>query len=307
MKIIRPPTMVGDLAVVYAAVQHPPQWYVATADGILIFGPFSSFEEAVETCCATIAAGSDGPAIAPPAPAGPSDSGMRFRNALDYESDRGCALAAAAYLDYKLQILLLANFIEDEAAEGFIGVNGPIGAFSARITAAYLLGLIPQKAFRDLNLIRRIRNVFGHHIGLKGFEDQEIADRCRELYYSFSNPSTSRARFTNAVAGILAVLDALIVMAQRPKQMGDASPPDVKQRHEPSKRIVESVMSPQEEEMINRLGLDKDYNLLDLLDLAGKHGIFDGQPTPENAEILDLLTRLAHRKAREDLGGSEPA
>jgi len=53
--------------------------------------------------------------------------------------------------------------------------------------------------------------------------------------------------------------------------------------------------------MINRLGLDKDYSLLDLLDLAGKHGIFDGQPTPENAEILDLLTRLAHRKAREDL------
>jgi hypothetical protein len=26
-----------------------PQWYVATADGILIFGPFSSVKEAVET------------------------------------------------------------------------------------------------------------------------------------------------------------------------------------------------------------------------------------------------------------------
>ena len=50
MKMIGPATMVGDLAVVYAAVQHPPQWYVATADEMLIFGPFSSFEEAVETC-----------------------------------------------------------------------------------------------------------------------------------------------------------------------------------------------------------------------------------------------------------------
>jgi hypothetical protein len=39
---------VGDLAVVYAAVQHPSQWYIATADGILIFGPFSSLEEAME-------------------------------------------------------------------------------------------------------------------------------------------------------------------------------------------------------------------------------------------------------------------
>jgi hypothetical protein len=48
MKMIRTHTL-GDLAVVYAAVQYQPQWYVATADGILIFGPFSSLEEAVET------------------------------------------------------------------------------------------------------------------------------------------------------------------------------------------------------------------------------------------------------------------
>ena len=45
MKMIRPHTMVGDLAAVYAEVQHP-QWYVATENGILIFGPFSSLEEA---------------------------------------------------------------------------------------------------------------------------------------------------------------------------------------------------------------------------------------------------------------------
>ena len=53
MKMIQPHTMVGDLTVVYTAVQHLPQWYVATADGILIFGPFSSFEEAMETGRAT--------------------------------------------------------------------------------------------------------------------------------------------------------------------------------------------------------------------------------------------------------------
>jgi hypothetical protein len=48
--MIRTDTIVGDLAVVHAAVQHTPQWYVASADGILIFGPFPSFEEAVKTC-----------------------------------------------------------------------------------------------------------------------------------------------------------------------------------------------------------------------------------------------------------------
>jgi hypothetical protein len=58
MKMIRPPTMVGDLAVVHAAVQHPPQWYVATADGILIFGPFSSLEEAMQVAKGTNSSGS---------------------------------------------------------------------------------------------------------------------------------------------------------------------------------------------------------------------------------------------------------
>src|SRR5580692_7029043 len=44
---------VGNLVVVYAAVLHLPQWYVATADGILIFGPFSSLEEAMEAARGT--------------------------------------------------------------------------------------------------------------------------------------------------------------------------------------------------------------------------------------------------------------
>ena len=39
---------VGNLVVVYAAVVHLPQWYVADTDGTLIFGPFSSLEEAMK-------------------------------------------------------------------------------------------------------------------------------------------------------------------------------------------------------------------------------------------------------------------
>jgi hypothetical protein len=39
---------VGNLVAVYAAVLHLPQWYVADAEGTLIFGPFSSLEEAME-------------------------------------------------------------------------------------------------------------------------------------------------------------------------------------------------------------------------------------------------------------------
>ncbi len=49
---------VGNLAVVYVAVQHPAQWYVATGDGTLIFGPFSSLGEAMEVVSGTSSPGS---------------------------------------------------------------------------------------------------------------------------------------------------------------------------------------------------------------------------------------------------------
>jgi hypothetical protein len=39
--------MVGNLAVVPYGGANLLQWYVATADGTLIFGPFSSLEEAL--------------------------------------------------------------------------------------------------------------------------------------------------------------------------------------------------------------------------------------------------------------------
>jgi hypothetical protein len=39
---------VGDLAVVYGAMADPPEWYVANADGIIVLGPFSNLEAAME-------------------------------------------------------------------------------------------------------------------------------------------------------------------------------------------------------------------------------------------------------------------
>jgi hypothetical protein len=44
---------VGNLVVVYGAVLHRPQWYVATEDETLIFGPFASLEEATEAAKGT--------------------------------------------------------------------------------------------------------------------------------------------------------------------------------------------------------------------------------------------------------------
>lgn len=132
-----------------------------------------------------------------------------FRRMLSYESDRGCALAGAAFLDERLKQLLNASFVERCGKFLVDGPHAPLGTFSARILAVQGLGLVPTKAALDLNLIQKIRNEFAHRLDCHSFEIPKIKSLCGQLHYCFSNPQGSpRSRFTNATSGILALIDA---------------------------------------------------------------------------------------------------
>lgn len=62
----------------------------------------------------------------------------KFRDALDLETDRGCALLAISFLEEELKILLKKCLIEDENAEKIIfSFNGPLGTFSSKIEMAF--------------------------------------------------------------------------------------------------------------------------------------------------------------------------
>src|SRR5215471_683584 len=92
-----------------------------------------------------------------------TDDVLRFRETLDAETDRGCALMAAAYLASLLEKLIRASLIGDiKKADELLGVSKPLGSFSSRIDLAHLLGHIGKSEHRDLQLIRKIRNDFGH-------------------------------------------------------------------------------------------------------------------------------------------------
>jgi hypothetical protein len=69
-----------------------------------------------------------------------------------------------------------------------------------------LLGFVGAKAHRDLHLIRKIRNDFGHVPTPIDFNDQSISARCRELYHALDTSIPPRKKFTRVVLGVLAVL-----------------------------------------------------------------------------------------------------
>jgi DNA-binding MltR family transcriptional regulator len=147
-----------------------------------------------------------------------------FRFSLDQETDRGCALMAAAFLDAELEKLLGRHFVADDTVrKELLSQNGPLGAFSSRIDLAYALGLIGKQARRDLHLIRKIRNDFAHVAKSLQFSDQPIAQRCEEFYHDemVGVGASPRARFTRTVLAVLAPIHVKLQTLKPPEARDD--------------------------------------------------------------------------------------
>jgi|GEM_PF-1848167 len=139
----------------------------------------------------------------------------KFSDTLQAESDRGCALVSAAYLDESLKQLLLKSFVKDKLSQKIL--DKELQPFSFRIEMAFLLGKINRIAYRDLHLIRKIRNQFGHSEELITFESPQIRDRCSELQYANKAPNqTPRLLFISATCTLLGAIDAVAVQAPTP-------------------------------------------------------------------------------------------
>ena len=132
----------------------------------------------------------------------------RFLASFNKESDRGAALVAASMLDERLEQILMAFFIESSAAKELVsGFNAPLGTFSSRASAAAALGLIQDNEFKEITLIRKIRNEFGHGWESVSFETENIALYARKLPWrgpaEFEKSANNRDRFNAAVALLL--------------------------------------------------------------------------------------------------------
>lgn len=132
----------------------------------------------------------------------------RFLASFNKESDRGAALVAASMLDERLEQILNAFFIESsEAKELVSGFNAPLGTFSSKASAVAALGLIQDNEFKEITLIRKIRNEFGHGWKPLSFEAENIAVHARKLPWrgpaEFEATADNRARFNAAVALLL--------------------------------------------------------------------------------------------------------
>ena len=137
-----------------------------------------------------------------------------FLNASNSETDRGRALVAASLIDEMLEEVLRAFFLEGGATKNlFEAPNAPLSSLSAKSSACRALGLISAEEFRDIKLVRKIRNAFAHSV-LCSFEDRRIHDWASALKvgmsYLDSLSDGHEARVDNAKGRFAMVTTSLI-------------------------------------------------------------------------------------------------
>lgn len=101
---------------------------------------------------------------------------LTFLDASKNETDRGRALVSASLIEEMLEEILRSFLLENAAAKKlFDEANAPFSTLSAKASASRALGLITAEEFRDIELIRKVRNAFAHSVHCS-FEDERIKD-----------------------------------------------------------------------------------------------------------------------------------
>lgn len=138
----------------------------------------------------------------------------RFKEFLDAlgvlnneESGRGAVLVVVAMLDDILERCIRAFLVEGNDIDKLLdGFNAPLGSLSARILAAYSLGLLSKAEYEECHQLHKVRNRFAHDVHVS-FSDQEVIDRCGNLkVYVKRNDETRkypRAKFEMAAFGLV--------------------------------------------------------------------------------------------------------
>lgn len=132
---------------------------------------------------------------------------VSFLDHLNKESDRGKVLIGATMLDELLLRSLQAFLIGGKSALKLTdGFNAPLGTFSARIEAAFAMGLLSEAEHRELNIIRKIRNEFAHTIEIT-FENPALKQLCESLEYSTKSYGeviiNATSQFTTAATSLI--------------------------------------------------------------------------------------------------------
>lgn len=129
----------------------------------------------------------------------------RMADAIKSESERGVVLINATILDEVLKEAIESHLVEHKDVKKLTeGFNAPIGTFHSRILLSFAIGLIPEDEYKQLELIRKIRNEFAHNVEAS-FESKSVVSHCWSLAHSplFANLQDSSPKDVYVMSAVL--------------------------------------------------------------------------------------------------------
>ncbi|MGL5693198.1 MAG: MltR family transcriptional regulator, partial [Peptostreptococcaceae bacterium] len=101
---------------------------------------------------------------------------------IDEGSDRAVGILCGSILEEQLKKILKTFLVKDIKVEKeFLGGKGAISTFESRIIACYSMGLIDDTEYKNLEIMRKIRNKFAHSFEPIDFNNQAVKDLCNNL------------------------------------------------------------------------------------------------------------------------------
>lgn len=139
-------------------------------------------------------------------PSGLTDLNELHRSLADLD-ERALILTVSAFAEDTLGDLLSAFMLPLDASNQLLtGFSAPLGTFSARIKAAYALGLLTKNQFNDLEHLRKIRNEFSHTWKPITLDNQSIAGHIKALCFSALDdkyPTTPLIKLRTSLSALL--------------------------------------------------------------------------------------------------------
>jgi hypothetical protein len=97
-------------------------------------------------------------------------------------SDRVAGIVTPAFLEDLLTTVLRSHLHQDiELLNNILKPGRALGDFGVKIDMAFLVGIISDRARKDLNRIRKIRNAFAHNAALNTFDKSPVRDFAMDL------------------------------------------------------------------------------------------------------------------------------
>ncbi len=139
-------------------------------------------------------------------------------------TDRALAILSGAMLDEVLGILLSALAIDEALLmDRLLRPDRPLGTFGGRIDACYLFGLISEREWRALRIVKDTGNAFAHKLENLSFRDGAMRDRARavvrELHLRGPQEGDGRKLFQVAVGALWTSLVGKVSLVVRVARM----------------------------------------------------------------------------------------